>query len=233
VPLVAAAEILTAAKRNLIAGTDVPVFTNSTTRDAAFGGAGEKVLAEGQLCYLSDSNIVQYYSGAAWATVGPASASALTLISTTTIGTTVASVTVSSAFSATYDNYKVILSGGTGSVDDTAITLILGATTTGYYMAYTGANYTGASSSIVSNDNAANWSRIGCIRTNGLSATFELIAPNLAKLSQVSGTHMFASAARAFGGFLNDTTQYTAFTLTAASGTLTGGTIRVYGYQNS
>jgi len=73
VPLFAASEILTAANMNISAGTGVPVFTNSTTRDAAFGGAGEKVLAEGQLCYLSDTNIVQYYTGAAWATVGPSS----------------------------------------------------------------------------------------------------------------------------------------------------------------
>ena len=71
VPLFVAAEILTAVDMNLSAGTGVPVFSNSTTRDAGFGGAGEKVLAEGQLCYLSDSNIVQYYTGAAWATVGP------------------------------------------------------------------------------------------------------------------------------------------------------------------
>jgi hypothetical protein len=71
VPLFTAGEVLTAANMNISAGTGVPVFTNSTTRDAAFGGAGEKVLAEGQLCYLSDSNIVQYYTGAAWATVGP------------------------------------------------------------------------------------------------------------------------------------------------------------------
>ena len=74
VPLFVAAEVLTAADMNLSAGTGVPVFANTTTRDAAFGGAGEKVLAEGQLCYLSDSNIVQYYSGAAWASVGASSA---------------------------------------------------------------------------------------------------------------------------------------------------------------
>ena len=73
VPLFAASEILTAANMNISAGTGVPVFSSSVTRDAAFGGAGEKVLAEGQLCYLSDSNIVQYYTGSAWATVGPSS----------------------------------------------------------------------------------------------------------------------------------------------------------------
>lgn len=71
VPLFAASEILTAANMNLSAGTGVPVFATTVTRDAAFGGAGEKVLAEGQLCYLSSTNVVQYYDGAAWATVGP------------------------------------------------------------------------------------------------------------------------------------------------------------------
>ena len=74
VPLFASGEVLTAANMNLSAGTGVPVFSNTTTRDAGFGGTGEKVLAEGQLCYLSDSNIVQYYTGAAWATVGPTTA---------------------------------------------------------------------------------------------------------------------------------------------------------------
>jgi hypothetical protein len=74
VPLFASGEVLTAANMNLSAGTGVPVFTNTTTRDAAFGGANEKVLAEGQLCYLSSTNVVQYYDGAAWATVGPSTA---------------------------------------------------------------------------------------------------------------------------------------------------------------
>ena len=32
---------------------------------------------------------------------------------------------------------------------------------------------------------------------------------------------------------LADTTQYTAFTIAPNTGTLTGGTIRVYGYSNS
>jgi len=69
VPLYAASEILTAANMNISAGTGVPVFATTVTRDAAFGGANEKVLAEGQLCYLSSTNVVQYYSGTTWASV--------------------------------------------------------------------------------------------------------------------------------------------------------------------
>jgi len=46
------------------------VFATTVTRDAAFGGSN-KALAEGQLCYIEASDVVQYYTGSAWATVGP------------------------------------------------------------------------------------------------------------------------------------------------------------------
>ena len=80
VPTFVASQVLTADQLNQSARTGVPVFADATARDAGFGGTGEKVLAEGQLCYLEDSNIVQYYDGAAWATVGP---SALTTATAT------------------------------------------------------------------------------------------------------------------------------------------------------
>lgn len=70
VPTFTASQILTAAQMNQSARTGVPVFADSTARDAAFGGSGEKTLAEGQLCYLEDTNKVQYYDGAAWANLG-------------------------------------------------------------------------------------------------------------------------------------------------------------------
>jgi hypothetical protein len=73
VPKFTIGDVLTAANTNLLTNAP-PVFSGTATRDAAFGGAGEKTLAEGQLCYLEDSNIVQYYDGAAWATVGPTTA---------------------------------------------------------------------------------------------------------------------------------------------------------------
>jgi hypothetical protein len=36
-----------------------------------------------------------------------------------------------------------------------------------------------------------------------------------------------------YSGFLNNSTQYTAFTIATTTGNMTGGVIRVYGYQNS
>jgi len=77
VPLFVANAILTAAQQNISAATGVPVFATTVTRDAAFGGSN-KALAEGQLCYLESTDVVQYYTGSAWATVGPIPATALT-----------------------------------------------------------------------------------------------------------------------------------------------------------
>ena len=166
-------------------------------------------------------------------TVPAAVPSGLVFISATTIGTTVASVTVSGVFSATYDSYKIVVSGGTSSVNDCDLAMILGATTTGYYMAYSGATYSTAAASLTANDNAASWSRTGNGFTNGLQANFDLVGPNLAKNTFINGQNIAVTNARTYSGYLANTTQYTAFTLTPNSGTLTGGTICVYGYALS
>jgi hypothetical protein len=68
VPTFAAAEVLTAANQNLLSN-GIPVFSGTATRDAAFGGSGEKTLAEGQFAFLEDSNSTQFYDGAAWQAV--------------------------------------------------------------------------------------------------------------------------------------------------------------------
>ena len=57
----------------------------------------------------------------------------LRLIKKQTIGTGVSSVTVTGAFSATYDNYKIIVTGGSNSVGTSNVLTTLGGSTTGYY----------------------------------------------------------------------------------------------------
>jgi len=69
VPAFTSGQVLTAAQVTQI-NTGIPVFASSTERDAAFGGTGEKTLAEGQMAYLEDTNETQYYDGAAWAAIG-------------------------------------------------------------------------------------------------------------------------------------------------------------------
>jgi hypothetical protein len=52
VPTFTSGQVLTADQQNQSARTGVPVFATTVERDAAFGGSGEKTLAEGQLAYL-------------------------------------------------------------------------------------------------------------------------------------------------------------------------------------
>jgi hypothetical protein len=154
VPLFASGEVLTAANMNLSAGTGVPVFANTTTRDAGFGGTGEKVLAEGQLCYLSDSNIVQYYTGAAWATVGPNTpasyqyAQVLTLQSTTSSSYTDLA-TVGPSITAT-----------TGTTALVTISATVDATTLGSDQAFASVAVSGATT-VAANDDWSIVSRLG------------------------------------------------------------------------
>lgn len=234
VPTFTLGQVLTAAQMNQSARTGVPVFADTTARDAAFGGTGEKTLAEGQLCYLEDADVVQYYDGSVWATVGPSApvASGLELITAQTIGSAVSSVVVSNVFSSTYDNYRVTLTGGTGSVNDELIGLHLGSTTTGYFASYVGTTYTTNAVSPISNNNASSWTRFAAISTDGLNGWMDIFGPNLTKRKMMSGAHGFDTSSRPYAGITSFTTAVTGFTITPASGTLTGGTVRVYGYKN-
>jgi hypothetical protein len=115
VPVYVSGEVLTAADLN-ITNSGVPVFAGTAERDAAFGGTGEKTLAEGQLCYLESTNVVQYYDGAAWATVGPSTSAVVQVKSTaktdtfSTSSTTMTDVTgLSVAITPTSATNKVLV----------------------------------------------------------------------------------------------------------------------------
>jgi hypothetical protein len=69
--LFASGNVLTAAQVNTyLMDQTVMVFATTAARDAAFGGAGEPTLAEGMLCYISDSNTILYYTGTTWSALG-------------------------------------------------------------------------------------------------------------------------------------------------------------------
>jgi hypothetical protein len=235
VPTFTTGQVLTADQQNQSARTGVPVFASTVTRDAGFGGTGEKTLAEGQLCYVEGVGLQSYNAAGAWVTWGAApSAGALTLVKSQTIGTAVSSVTVTDAFSSTYDNYKITISSGVGST--TAFLLLqFGATTTAYYSAFISASYGGGTSSNNQSNTAS--ARCGLMTSNSLFASIDVFSPNLAKVTQFAclpaPTSDTGEQVYTGGGWQNSTTQFTAFTISPATGTITGGTIRVYGYQNS
>lgn len=232
VPAFVAGEILTAAEMTQV-NTGIPVFATTTTRDAAFGGAGEKVLAQGQTCYIEATSTYQTYNGSAW--VSLVTAPGLNLVKSQTIGSAVASVTITDAFSSTYENYKIVVSGGVASTSNFA-RLTLGSTATGYYTFTIFGVYTATTVNGAANANSTSFQDVAYGTAQSINGAFELFSPNLA-----TRTHLHCQLASSLtnglyltkGGYLNDATQYTAFTLTLDTGTWTGGTVRVYGYANS
>lgn len=62
-----AGDVVTAANlQQYVQDQVVAVYANSTARDAAYGGAGEPTLAEGMLCFLKDTDTLQYYNSSQW-----------------------------------------------------------------------------------------------------------------------------------------------------------------------
>lgn len=162
-------------------------------------------------------------------------AKGLVLITTATIGTAVSSVTVNNAFSSTYDNYKVMISGGSAAAN-TQLILQLGSTNTGYYYTYVVNPYGSNASTPYGRTNYSSI-LVGFASTNTINCNLEIEQPNLAKNTSFHTTYnqtFTTGETWRSSGYLNNTTQYTSFTIFPENATtLTGGTIRVYGYRNS
>jgi hypothetical protein len=158
------------------------------------------------------------------ATVFGLPSSAFTLVKSQVIGTTVSSVTVTDAFSATYDAYKIVIAGtGTATSDSCELRTTLGASATGYWAG-------GFSSNI--NTNAAFW-QAGRAGQNGQAFNIELVNPFLATRTILTSNYVNFNTAGQYGaiaGFHDVSTSFSAFTITTSTGTITGGTIYVYGY---
>jgi len=150
---------------------------------------------------------------------------------TVTIGSAVASVTVSGAFSATYDNYLLIFAGldqSTSSQSQLKYNNSTGATYSwaGNYQNYAGSNLLAAS---VGNT-------VHVISINGGNATISAVvniqSPFLAKRTTHQSSYSNLAFLGNLNGYDNNAVSQTGFTYQHDAGTITGGTIRVYGYQN-
>jgi hypothetical protein len=96
--------------------TGIPVFSTTVTRDAAFSGAGEKVLAQGQYAYIEATSSLMVYSGSAWINAS----GGMTLISTTALSG--ASVSLS-AIPSTYKNLQLVVRNFLPATDNQSFTV--------------------------------------------------------------------------------------------------------------
>ena len=238
VPLFVANTVLTAAQQNLSAGTGVPVFATTVTRDAAFGGSN-KALAEGQLAYIEASNVVQYYDGAAWATVGPATAGALTLISRTVIPAATTTQNIDSLFSSTYKNYLILYDNFVASTAaDLRLQFRYGSTTqaTSYFGGVQGWDYAGSVTTKFNSSTVSGF--VQSMPTGSAYSVTQMLVSGVGNSSQTpvtvqNGMSNQNNYSYMNGQLFNITAQtYTGIALTATAGTFQGN-VSVYGYAQS
>jgi hypothetical protein len=162
----------------------------------------------------------------------------LVYVKSQTVGTGVSSVEITSAFSATYDHYRIIWSGGTLS----ALALIgvymgSAAAANGYYGAKIYSNMSGTVAG-GADSNAGQWQNMNAGGTATADCIFELLNPFASTETQIQSTYWeLNGASSVFGtytGVLNNTTSYTSCTIDPQGATtMTGGTITVYGYRKA
>jgi hypothetical protein len=235
VPAFTTGQVLTAQQQTDI-NTGIPVFATTVTRDAAFGGTGEKVLAEGQYAYIEATNTTQFYDGAAWQAVG----GGLTYITQATPSAQT-SISINNCFTSTYENYRIVINLSAFAVADGNLSLRLrvgGVDTSTNYVSqrlgatgatvFAGANILGTYEMYLMSVISAE------PRTSAVA--FDMFAPQLAT-DTTCVTH-FGGLDVINGNVLittwnaqNSNTAYDGFTLIGTQAIT--GTVRVYGYQNS
>jgi hypothetical protein len=218
-----AGEVLAAADVNsFLMDQSVMSFAGTAARGSAIPSP-----VDGMTTYLEDIDRLETYNGSIYT-----SPTDLILIRSQTIGSAVSSVVVSDVFNATYDAYKIIISGGVGSPGSN-LRLSLGSSTSGHQQVLIYANYTGGGITAATSTNAANFGNIGHCDTNNLFAIIELANPFLSQITSITASYSDAGISGAMTGRHNTSTSFTAFTISPGTGTITGGTINVYGYRKA
>ena len=241
VPVYTAGEVLTAADMN-ITNSGIPVFATTVTRDAAFGGTGEKTLAEGQFAYLEDTNTTQYYDGAAWQSVGVAPG--LVYITGASFSAAATVSLAADSFTTTYDNYRLMVRLTAATAADTLVhryrTSGTDNSTGNYQWGYMG--YENAFEALVTS-NTQTQNVIGAVNTTagGYNAfSMDIYAPKLSAQTyytlngfgiEIQGAYSNAMTYTGSGRF-NATTAFDSMTIYPTSGTITGS-YKLYGYSNS
>jgi hypothetical protein len=247
VPAFTTGQVLTAAQMTEV-NTGIPVFATTTTRDDAFDGSGEKVLAEGQYAYIEATSTLQVYTGSAWVpassaglipmvptsvAVGSGTGTANTLGQVTFSG--VSSVSLNGVFTSSYKNYQIVCAYVPSTTVNTSMRLRAAGSDNSTASSYVNQIIYASSTSVLAERTTLSyWGPNFASGSNLVNAfTGTIFQPQLAAatglLVQALSTSGNAYAWNSYATH-NQTTAYDGFTIYPDTGTLTG-TISVYGYN--
>jgi hypothetical protein len=238
VPVFTAGQILTAAQMTQV-NTGIPVFATTVTRDAAFDGAGEKVLAEGQFAYIEATNTTQYYDGAAWQPIG--TPPGLVCVKAETAFSAVANITADNVFTSSYTDYLIIFRYSTSTGQDP--TMQFRAATVDTTSGYTFQRLTGISTSVAtSNTNGFSSGHIGGHTSSSSFQSFSTVQISGVQLAQPTfyyslnnrcdGSYTTGQNIFQFFGNQSSSTAFDGLKILVASGTMTGS-YTIYGYSKT
>jgi hypothetical protein len=199
-------------------------FASSAARSSAI-----PTPTEGMTTYVQDRNQIETFDGAEYRGM-----SSLQLIKKEIVGTAVNSVVVTSVFSAAYENYRIVYNGGlTSAATGGGFTFKLNNSTgspyqnAGYFTSLAG-TITGTGTS------SATTATCGLTGTATMNITLEIGLPFLTSQTSISNMSYSGGGGTGFAhtlkGSETSSTSHTGFTFAPATGTMTGGTIYVYGY---
>ena len=160
------------------------------------------------------------------------------LVKAQTVGSGVSSVSVTGAFSGSYNNYKIIYEGGVASAGAVLFRIQLGGITGASYYS-SGMQQLATSPTVVTTNvaNATVWN-LGYTGNQFMRWEIDLANPNAAGVGKTANAEYACyDNAASYGGtsahWLISTAGATAFTLSPASGTISGGSIYVYGCRGA
>jgi hypothetical protein len=158
--------------------------------------------------------------------------SGLVFVKSTTVGSGVGSATLSSCFSATYDNYIIQWQGGSMSVDTSINMTLTGASAGAYYTAFMYGSYAGTT---VTNEGTTGqnlFANAGGGYSGSATVDATVYSPfDVARTTNVQCRVRYTSKWGTMSGLHINAESCTGFTITPASGTMTGGNLVCYGYR--
>ena len=185
-----------------------------------------KTFSTGEVLTASDTNTYLNNGG-------------LVYVTSTTIPVSPVStyIEITNCFSSTYDNYRIVVSGGVASTN-LDFYLTLGSSVTGYYGGVIYYGYTSGSGTpgAVAQNNASEWRYVANAGTTNSGGIIDLIGPFLAKpTGMMTNYPVFNTngSVVSSNGFHNVATSYTGFKLTCSTGNCNSVTVTVYGYRKA
>lgn len=229
-----AGEVLTASNvQNYLQNQTVMSFADSAARSSAIGTAN---FEEGMTSYLQDTNLVEVYDGANWASIAPSGPTpGLVQIGTAISFSGVVTQDIpTGTFTSAYQNYRIIYEGTAGA-GDLAMRLgdagVFNATSNNYrwngqYAIYTGSTITGVNSSTTQTAFLMG-------NADGFYTSVDLYSP-FDSARNTGMTYLHARSDYGFmtgGGAMTVTTSFSQVRFLATGGGNIAGTVYVYGYN--